>query len=170
MFVPFFLFLSLPLILILFDPASIDRAQQKQKQKAETERERDISHPGTRRNTQRERKKYIQGQREKTDGNMKRMMPIVATLICVMMCALNGVYAAEYLYVQTGTGATLNGMLTMTGVTTKMSFFADRPVRVAGIMTTDEFLTLFEPSATFDEVRIHLPQLCVCVSSSPSSS
>ena len=101
---------------------------------------------------------------------MKRMMPIVATLICVMMCALNGVYAAEYLYVQTGTGATLNGMLTMTGVASQMSFFADRPVRVAGIMTTDEFLTLFEPSATFDEVRIHLPQLCVCVSSSPSSS
>ena len=101
---------------------------------------------------------------------MKRMMPIVATLICVMMCALNGVYAAEYLYVQTGTGATLNGMLTMTGVASQMSFFADRPVRVAGIMTTDEFLTLFEPSATFDEVRIHLPQLCVCVCVSSSSS
>ena len=95
---------------------------------------------------------------------MKRtcFFTVMALLMAMLVTRVRNTHAADFLFVQTGTGATLNGTLTMTGVTTKMSFFADRPVRVAGIMTTDEFLTLFEPSATFDEVRIHLPQLCVC--------
>ena len=81
---------------------------------------------------------------------------LMALLVSVIVTRVRNTHAADFLFVQTGTGATLNGTLTMTGLASEMSFFSDRPVRVAGIMTTDEFLTLFEPSATFDEVRIHL--------------
>ena len=69
-----------------------------------------------------------------------------------MASAQNGVHAADFLFVQTATGATLNGTLTLTGVADMTTYFADRPVRVAGRMSTEDFLTLFEPSGTFSEV------------------
>ena len=97
------------------------------------------------------------------EGEMKMMLPIVATLMFVMTGAQTTVHAADFLFVQTATGATLNdGTLTMTGVAVHTSYFADRPVRVAGTMTTEEFLALFEPSGTFSEVRMrHVCLLCV---------
>ena len=52
-------------------------------------------------------------------GEMKMMLPIVATLIYVMASAQNGVHAADFLFVQTATGATLNGTLTLTGIADK---------------------------------------------------
>ena len=85
-------------------------------------------------------------------GEMKMMLHIVATLIYVMASAQNGVHAADFLFVQTATGATLNGTLTLTGVADMTTYFADRPVRVAGRTSTEDFLTLFEPSGTFSEV------------------
>jgi len=84
-------------------------------------------------------------------GEMKMMLHIVATLIYVMASAQNGVHAADFLFVQTATGATLNGTLTLTGVADMTIYFADRPVRVAGRTSTEDFLTLFEPSGTFSE-------------------
>ena len=54
-------------------------------------------------------------------GEMKMMLHIVATLIYVMASAQNGVHAADFLFVQTATGATLNGTLTLTGVADKMT-------------------------------------------------
>ena len=69
-----------------------------------------------------------------------------------MVSLQNGVHATDFLFVQTATGATLNGTLTLTGVSDKATYFSDRPVRVAGRMSTEDFLTLFEPSGTFSEV------------------
>ena len=87
---------------------------------------------------------------------------VLATLIYVMASVQTTVHAADFLFVQTASGATLNGTLTMTGVAVHTSYFADRPVRVAGTMTTEEFLALFEPSGTFSEVRMrHVCHLCV---------
>ena len=86
------------------------------------------------------------------------MLTALATLICVMLCVLNGVDAADFLFVQTATGAMLNGTLTLMGVANDVTYFSDRPVRVAGIMSSEDFLTLFEPQGTFSEVY-------VCVSS-----
>ena len=83
---------------------------------------------------------------------MKMMLHIVATLVYGMASVQNGVHAADFLFVQTATGATLNGTLTLTGIADKTTYFADRPVRVAGRMSTEDFLTLFEPSGTFSEV------------------
>ena len=54
-------------------------------------------------------------------GEMKMMLHIVATLIYVMASVRNGVHAADFLFVQTATGATLNGTLTLTGVADKMT-------------------------------------------------
>ena len=81
---------------------------------------------------------------------------VLATLIYVMASAQNGVHAADFLFVQTATGATLNGTLTLTGVADMTIYFADRPVRVAGRTSTEDFLTLFEPSGTFSEVTVHI--------------
>ena len=87
---------------------------------------------------------------------------VLATLIYVMASVQTTVHAADFLFVQTASGATLNdGTLTMTGVAVHTSYFADRPVRVAGTVATEEFLALFEPSETFGEVR-HILYLYVC--------
>ena len=83
---------------------------------------------------------------------MKMRLTTLVTLICIMLYLQNGVHAADFLFVQTATGATLNGTLTLTGIADKTTYFADRPVRVAGRMSTEDFLTLFEPSGTFSEV------------------
>ena len=90
-------------------------------------------------------------------------LTIFMTLIYVMASVQATVHAADFLFVQTASGATLNdGTLTMTGVAVHTSYFVDRPVRVAGTMTTEEFLALFEPSGTFSEVRMrHVCHLCV---------
>ena len=88
----------------------------------------------------------------------------VALAVCIVSTIARGADAAEFLFVQTASGATRNGTLTMTGVGMHTSFFADRPVRVAGTMATEEFLTLFEPSGTFSEVR-HAHHVCVCIAS-----
>ena len=77
---------------------------------------------------------------------------VLATLIYVMASVQTTVHAQDFLFVQTATGATLNGTLTLTGIADKTTYFADRPVRVAGRMSTEDFLTLFEPSGTFSEV------------------
>ena len=69
-----------------------------------------------------------------------------------MASVQNGVHAADFLFVQTATGATLNGTLTLTGVADMTTYFADRPVRVAGRMSTEEFLAFYEPGGTFSEV------------------
>ena len=93
---------------------------------------------------------------------MKMMLPFFATFICIMVSLQNGVHATDFLFVQTASGATLNGTLTMTGVAVHTSYFADRPVRVAGTVATEEFLALFEPLGTFSEVRMrHVYHLCV---------
>ena len=74
------------------------------------------------------------------------------------------VYAAEFLFVQTAAGATLNddGTLTLTDVMKDVTYFADRPVRVAGRMSTEDFLAFYEPNGTFSEVCVPC-LLCVCV-------
>ena len=54
-------------------------------------------------------------------GEMKMMLHIVATLVYGMASVQNGVHAADFLFVQTATGATLNGTLTLTGVADKMT-------------------------------------------------
>ena len=84
---------------------------------------------------------------------MKMRLTTLVTLICIMLYLQNGVHAADFLFVQTATGATLNGTLTLTGVAEDVTYFAERPVRVAGIVSTEEFLTLYEPNGTFNEVR-----------------
>ena len=83
---------------------------------------------------------------------MKMMLPFFATLICIMVSLQNRVQATDFLFVQTASGATLNGTLTLTGVAEDVTYFAERPVRVAGRMSTDDFMTLFEPGGTFSEV------------------
>ena len=90
-------------------------------------------------------------------------LAVLATLICVMMIVQSTVHAADFLFVQTATGATLNGTLTMTGVGQDTTYFSDRPVRVAGRTSTEEFLTLFEPLGTFSEVRLRHARIYVCV-------
>ena len=77
---------------------------------------------------------------------------VLATLIYVMASVQTTVHAQDFLFVQTATGATLNGTLTLTGIADKTTYFADRPVRVAGRMSTEEFLAFFEPGGTFSEV------------------
>ena len=83
---------------------------------------------------------------------MEMMLPFFATLICVIFSLQNRVQATDSLFVQTATGATLNGTLTLTGIADKTTYFADRPVRVAGRMSTEEFLAFYEPGGTFSEV------------------
>ena len=94
---------------------------------------------------------------EESGTERKREMRFTAlvTLICVILSVQSGVHATNFLFVQTATGATLNGTLTMTGVTKDVTYFSDRPVRVAGIMSTEEFLAFYEPNRTFYEVRYH---------------
>ena len=77
----------------------------------------------------------------------------LVTLIYVMVSLQNGVHATDFLFVQTATGATLNGTLTLTGVSDKATYFSDRPVRVAGRISTEEFMTLFDSEGSFSEVR-----------------
>ena len=74
--------------------------------------------------------------------------------MCIMVSlrVQSGVHATDFLFVHTATGATLNGTLTLTGVAEDVTYFAERPVRVAGRMSTDDFMTLFEPGGTFSEV------------------
>ena len=85
---------------------------------------------------------------------MKMRLTTLVTLICIIMVSVQTtVHAADFLFVQTATGATLNdGTLTLTGVAEDVTYFAERPVRVAGRMSTDDFMTLFEPGGTFSEV------------------
>ena len=72
------------------------------------------------------------------------------------------VYAANFLFVQTAAGATLNddGTLMLTDVGDKTTYFADRPVRVAGHTSTEDFVAFFEPNGTFSEVCSLLS--CTC--------
>ena len=79
---------------------------------------------------------------------MEMMLPFFATLICVIFSLQNRVQATDSLFVQTATGVTLNGTLTLTGIADKTTYFADRPVRDAGIMTTEDFLELFQTNST----------------------
>ena len=78
-----------------------------------------------------------------------------------MVSLQNRVQATDFLFVQTASGATLNGTLTLTGVAEDVTYFSDRPERVAGRMSTEEFMTLFEPGGTFSEVYIRAN--CTCV-------
>ena len=70
-----------------------------------------------------------------------------------MMIIQSTVHAADFLFVQKATGATLNGTLTLTGIADMTTYFADRPERVAGRTSTEDFLALFEPSGTFSKVQ-----------------
>ena len=88
---------------------------------------------------------------------MKTMLFVLATLIYVLYALAPSIHAqdiSEYLFVQTALGATLKGTLTMTGVAINTSYFADRPVRVAGTMPTDVFLLSFVQSRIFAGVRM----------------
>ena len=110
-----------------------------------------------------ERSVQEKGEREM---NMRGQNALVAMLmlgVCIVSTTPRGADAADFLFVQTASGATLNGTLTMTGVGQDTTYFSDRPVRVAGRMSTEEFLTLFEPSGTFSEVRLCHARVYVCV-------
>ena len=50
---------------------------------------------------------------------MKMTLPFFATLICIMVSLQNRVQATDFLFVQTATGVTLNGTLTLTGIADK---------------------------------------------------
>ena len=84
--------------------------------------------------------------------SINMMRATLVTLICVILSLTSTVYAADFLFVQTAMGATLNGTLTLAGVAEDVTYFSDRPERVAGRMSTEEFMTLFEPGGTFSEV------------------
>ena len=101
--------------------------------------------------------------RERETTRRKMRLAVLATLIYVMIIVQSTVHAADFLFVQTETGATLNGTLTMTCVGQDTTYFSDRPVCVAGRMSTEEFLTLFEPSGTFSEVRLCHARVYLCV-------
>ena len=118
---------------------------------------KDQSTQGEVTHTQRERERERERDQEAVEESgteRKREMRFTAlvTLICVILSVQSGVHATNFLFVQTATGATLNGTLTMTGVTKDVTYFSDRPVRVAGIMSTEEFLAFYEPNRTFYEV------------------
>ena len=91
------------------------------------------------------------------------LVAMFVLVVYVVSTAPTGADAADFLFVQTASGATLNGTLTMTGVGQDTTYFSDRPVRVAGRMSTEEFLTLFEPSGTFSEVRLCHARVYLCV-------
>ena len=76
----------------------------------------------------------------------------IVLIMCLLCKATTGAHAVDFLFVQTAAGATLNGTLTLTGIAEDVTYFSDRPVRVAGRMSTEEFMTLFEPGGTFSEV------------------
>ena len=91
-----------------------------------------------------------------------RLTIFMTTLMYVMMSLHNTVYAADFLFEQTASGATLNdGTLTLTGVAEDVTYFSDRPVRVAGRISTDEFLTFYEPNGTFSGVCVFHASVCV---------
>ena len=51
---------------------------------------------------------------------MKMRLTTLVTLICIIMVSVQTtVHAADFLFVQTASGATLNGTLTLTGVADK---------------------------------------------------
>ena len=92
--------------------------------------------------------------RMKTGEKMKMIVAILAALAYGIYAFVSSIHAADSLFVQTASGATRNdGTLTLMGVRDKTTYFADRPVRVAGCMSTEDFMTLFEPSRSFSEVR-----------------
>ena len=100
------------------------------------------------------------GEREtKTNMNVKTkqinvLLTVFSVLICFLCGRTTGVNGSvDFLFVQTGTGVTLNGTLSITGVAKDTLYFSDRPVRTAGHMSTEDFLTLFDPLGTFSEVR-----------------
>ena len=98
--------------------------------------------------------------------NMRGQNALVAMFVlgvCIVSTTPRGADAADFLFVQTASGATLNGTLTMTGVGQDTTYFSDRPVRVAGRMSTEEFLTLFDASGTFSEVRLCHARVYLCV-------
>ena len=105
--------------------------------------------------------------------NMRKigMVALLATLICVRCAAPSGVDATDVLFMKTASGATLNGMVTLTGVANDVTYFSYRPVRVVGRVATEAFLSLFKPQGTFSEVCT-CPSHTYCVSSchfTPSS-
>lgn len=60
----------------------------------------------------------------------------------------------EFLFVQTASGAVLNGTLVLTGVSADTTYFADRPDRIAGSMLTADFMRFFDTGDdNFDDVR-----------------
>ena len=83
---------------------------------------------------------------------MKMIRNVFMTLICMILSLRNTVHAVDFLFVQTASGATLNGTLTMMGAGKDTLYFSDRPVRTAGHMSTEDFMALFEPGGTFSEV------------------
>ena len=100
------------------------------------------------------------------------LLTVFSVLICFLCGRTSGVNGSvDFLFVQTGTGVTLNGTLSITGVAKDTLYFSDRPVRTAGHMSTEDFLTLFDPLGTFSEVR-QLPlslSLSMCASLCTSS-
>ena len=85
---------------------------------------------------------------------MKGVRTALVILMYVLCSFASDVQATDFLFVQTASGATLNnGTLTLTGVADKTTYFSDRPERVAGRMSTEDFVTLFELGGTFSEVR-----------------
>ena len=79
----------------------------------------------------------------------------LVTLMCIMVSlrVQSGVHATDFLFVHTATGATLNGTLTLTGVAEDVTYFSERPVRIAGHMSIVDFMKLFEPDGSFYDVR-----------------
>ena len=71
----------------------------------------------------------------------------------------------DFLFVQTASGATLNGTLVLTGVSADTTYFADRPDRIAGSLLTEDFLRLFRDAGDddFGDVRSFFPSLSLCV-------
>ena len=116
-------------------------------------KEEDQSTQGEVTHTERERERDQEAVEESgTERKREMRFTALVTLICVILSVQSGVHATNFLFVQTATGATLNGTLTITGVTKDVTYFSDRPVRVAGIMSTEEFLAFYEPNRTFYEV------------------
>lgn len=93
---------------------------------------------------------------------MARVLTFFATFVAVVLSLLlvsgggRGVAAQEgdlpeFLFVQTATGATLNGTLVLTGVSPDTTYFADRPDRITGSMLTEDFMALMTLDTTDEE-------------------
>ena len=62
----------------------------------------------------------------------------------------SGTPAPSFLFVQNGTGGRLSHTtLTLTGVSAETGYFSDRPYRLAGQVSTEEFIALWDEGGTF---------------------